>query len=146
MFSIIQKYIFKLLYPKCGLVTFKVPKTSTFTHFDSKPCYWQIRFFHKVASMPAPATDTEKLICGVIEAERRTFRFTLYFCFPCATLNYRFIIKLCDKSLLFAFLLAFAVSCMRSLSSRQTHFSLRIIEVSSALSYLYALTPNHFLL
>ncbi|KAM7475951.1 hypothetical protein LguiB_023194 [Lonicera macranthoides] len=38
---------------------------------DSHRCL--IRFFHKVESTPAPATDTEKLICGVIEAERRTF-------------------------------------------------------------------------
>ncbi|XP_076930942.1 N-terminal acetyltransferase A complex auxiliary subunit NAA15-like [Bidens hawaiensis] len=32
-----------------------------------------IRFFHKVASRPAPTTDTEKLISGVLEAERLTF-------------------------------------------------------------------------
>ncbi|KAI7743200.1 hypothetical protein M8C21_020556, partial [Ambrosia artemisiifolia] len=32
-----------------------------------------IRFFHKVASRPAPTTDAEKLISGVLEAERPTF-------------------------------------------------------------------------
>ncbi|PWA64291.1 tetratricopeptide repeat (TPR)-containing protein [Artemisia annua] len=32
-----------------------------------------IRFFHKVASMSAPTTDAEKLISGVVEAERPTF-------------------------------------------------------------------------
>ncbi|PWA92875.1 N-alpha-acetyltransferase 15, NatA auxiliary subunit [Artemisia annua] len=32
-----------------------------------------LRFFHKVASRSAPATDGEKLILGVIEAERPTF-------------------------------------------------------------------------
>ncbi|KAF5758183.1 putative transferase [Helianthus annuus] len=32
-----------------------------------------LRFFHEVASMPAPATDGEKLISGVLEAERLTF-------------------------------------------------------------------------
>ncbi|GKB35326.1 N-terminal acetyltransferase A complex auxiliary subunit NAA15-like protein isoform X2 [Tanacetum coccineum] len=32
-----------------------------------------LRFFHKVASRPAPATDGEKLIMGVIEVERPTF-------------------------------------------------------------------------
>lgn len=39
----------------------------------------QIRFFHKVASMPAPATDAEKLIRGVLDAEQPYFRliFTL---------------------------------------------------------------------
>ncbi|PWA97460.1 N-alpha-acetyltransferase 15, NatA auxiliary subunit [Artemisia annua] len=38
---------------------------------DSHRCL--LRFFHKVASRPAPATDGEKLILGVIEAERPTF-------------------------------------------------------------------------
>ncbi|KAL4589164.1 hypothetical protein LXL04_002068 [Taraxacum kok-saghyz] len=32
-----------------------------------------IRFFHKVASRPVPTSDTEKLISGVVEAERPTF-------------------------------------------------------------------------
>ncbi|EYU21564.1 hypothetical protein ABFS82_09G099700 [Erythranthe guttata] len=32
-----------------------------------------IKFFHKVGSRPAPVTDAEKLISGVIEAERPTF-------------------------------------------------------------------------
>ncbi|KAD2806185.1 hypothetical protein E3N88_39562 [Mikania micrantha] len=32
-----------------------------------------LRFFHEVASMPAPVTDVEKLISGVLEAERPTF-------------------------------------------------------------------------
>ncbi|KAG8379893.1 hypothetical protein BUALT_Bualt07G0136600 [Buddleja alternifolia] len=32
-----------------------------------------IKFFHKVGSMPAPVTDAEKLIWGVLEAERPTF-------------------------------------------------------------------------
>ncbi|KAI3463358.1 hypothetical protein Pfo_020021 [Paulownia fortunei] len=32
-----------------------------------------IKFFHKVGSMPAPVTDAEKLIWGVLEAERSTF-------------------------------------------------------------------------
>ncbi|KAI3455389.1 hypothetical protein Pfo_012052 [Paulownia fortunei] len=32
-----------------------------------------IKFFHKVGSMPAPVSDTEKLIWGVLEAERPTF-------------------------------------------------------------------------
>ncbi|KAI3777798.1 hypothetical protein L1987_47601 [Smallanthus sonchifolius] len=32
-----------------------------------------LRFFHEVASMPAPITDGEKLISGVLEAERPTF-------------------------------------------------------------------------
>ncbi|KAK6148894.1 hypothetical protein DH2020_016419 [Rehmannia glutinosa] len=32
----------------------------------------QIKFFTKVGSMPAPVTDTEKLIWGVLEAERPT--------------------------------------------------------------------------
>ncbi|CAK9174650.1 unnamed protein product [Ilex paraguariensis] len=35
---------------------------------DSHRCL--IRFFHKVGSMPAPVTDTEKVIWGVLEAER----------------------------------------------------------------------------
>ncbi|XP_057772972.1 N-terminal acetyltransferase A complex auxiliary subunit NAA15 [Salvia miltiorrhiza] len=32
-----------------------------------------IKFFHKVSSMPSPVTDVEKLIWGVIEAERPAF-------------------------------------------------------------------------
>ncbi|KAL1551466.1 N-alpha-acetyltransferase 16, NatA auxiliary subunit [Salvia divinorum] len=32
-----------------------------------------IKFFHKVASMPSPVTDAEKLIWGVLEAERPAF-------------------------------------------------------------------------
>lgn len=32
-----------------------------------------IRFFHKVASLSSPVTDAEKLISGVLEAERLTF-------------------------------------------------------------------------
>ncbi|KAK4479628.1 hypothetical protein RD792_015154 [Penstemon davidsonii] len=32
-----------------------------------------VRFFHKVGSMTAPSTDTEKLISAVLEAERPTF-------------------------------------------------------------------------
>ncbi|XP_073048390.1 N-terminal acetyltransferase A complex auxiliary subunit NAA15-like [Primulina eburnea] len=32
-----------------------------------------IKFFHKVGSLPAPVTDTEKLIWGVLEAERPSF-------------------------------------------------------------------------
>ncbi|CAI9286388.1 unnamed protein product [Lactuca saligna] len=32
-----------------------------------------IRFFHKVASRPVPTTDSEKLISGVLEAERPSF-------------------------------------------------------------------------
>ncbi|CAK9185644.1 unnamed protein product [Ilex paraguariensis] len=35
---------------------------------DSHRCL--IRFFHKVGSIPAPVTDSEKLIWGVLEAER----------------------------------------------------------------------------
>lgn len=38
---------------------------------DSHRCL--IEFFHKVASMPTPTTDSEKLIHGVIEAERHAF-------------------------------------------------------------------------
>ncbi|KAM7480418.1 hypothetical protein LguiA_028631 [Lonicera macranthoides] len=38
---------------------------------DSHRCL--IKFFHKVGSMPAPVTDTEKLIWGVLEVERPTF-------------------------------------------------------------------------
>ncbi|KAI3766668.1 hypothetical protein L2E82_16737 [Cichorium intybus] len=38
---------------------------------DSHRCL--IRFFHKVASRPTPSTDAEKLISGVVEAERPTF-------------------------------------------------------------------------
>lgn len=38
--------------------------------------FWQIRFFHKLGSMPTPVTDTEKLIWAVLEAERPTFRFS----------------------------------------------------------------------
>ncbi|XP_059645164.1 N-terminal acetyltransferase A complex auxiliary subunit NAA15 [Cornus florida] len=38
---------------------------------DSHRCL--IKFFHKVDSMPAPVTDTEKLIWGVLEAERPSF-------------------------------------------------------------------------
>ncbi|KAK4590538.1 hypothetical protein RGQ29_020907 [Quercus rubra] len=34
-----------------------------------------IKFFHKVGSMAAPVTDTEKLIWSVLEAERPTIRF-----------------------------------------------------------------------
>lgn len=34
----------------------------------------QIKFFHKIDSLPTPVTDTEKLIWGVLEAERPTFR------------------------------------------------------------------------
>ncbi|PWA78001.1 tetratricopeptide repeat (TPR)-containing protein [Artemisia annua] len=33
-----------------------------------------IRFFHKVSSLSAPTTDAEKLISGVVEAERPTFQ------------------------------------------------------------------------
>ncbi|CAH1416312.1 unnamed protein product [Lactuca virosa] len=39
---------------------------------DSHRCL--MRFFHKVASRPAPVTDGEKLISGVLEAERPTFK------------------------------------------------------------------------
>ncbi|XP_076925857.1 N-terminal acetyltransferase A complex auxiliary subunit NAA15-like [Bidens hawaiensis] len=38
---------------------------------DAHKCL--IRFFHEVASMPAPTTDGEKLISCVLEAERPTF-------------------------------------------------------------------------
>uniref|UniRef100_A0A5B7AM12 Putative N-alpha-acetyltransferase 16, NatA auxiliary subunit n=1 Tax=Davidia involucrata TaxID=16924 RepID=A0A5B7AM12_DAVIN len=38
---------------------------------DSHRCL--MRFFHKVGSIPAPVTDTEKLIWAVLEAERPTF-------------------------------------------------------------------------
>ncbi|KAK3020555.1 hypothetical protein RJ639_047467 [Escallonia herrerae] len=38
---------------------------------DSHRCL--IRFFHREASMPPPVTNTEKLIWGVLEAERPTF-------------------------------------------------------------------------
>ncbi|KAA8541840.1 hypothetical protein F0562_022992 [Nyssa sinensis] len=38
---------------------------------DSHRCL--MRFFHRVGSMPAPLTDTEKLIWGVLEAEQPTF-------------------------------------------------------------------------
>lgn len=38
---------------------------------DSHRCL--IRFFHKVSSMDAPVTDTEKLIWSVLEAERPSF-------------------------------------------------------------------------
>ncbi|XP_052182414.1 N-terminal acetyltransferase A complex auxiliary subunit NAA15-like isoform X2 [Diospyros lotus] len=38
---------------------------------DSHCCL--IKFFHKVGAMPAPVTDTEKLIWAVLEAERPTF-------------------------------------------------------------------------
>lgn len=36
----------------------------------------QIKFFHKVGSMAAPVTDTEKLIWSVLEAERPTIRYS----------------------------------------------------------------------
>lgn len=36
----------------------------------------QIKFFHKVGSMPAPVTDNEKLIWSVLEAERPLIRFS----------------------------------------------------------------------
>ena len=36
----------------------------------------QIKFFHKVGSMAAPVTDTDKLIWSVLEAERPTIRYT----------------------------------------------------------------------
>ncbi|KAF1859666.1 hypothetical protein Lal_00010250 [Lupinus albus] len=39
-------------------------------HPDSHRCL--IKFFHKVGSVNAPVTDTEKLIWGVLEAERQT--------------------------------------------------------------------------
>lgn len=35
----------------------------------------QIKFFHKVGSMNAPVTDSEKLVWSVLEAERQTIRF-----------------------------------------------------------------------
>lgn len=35
----------------------------------------QIKFFHKVGSMSAPVTDSEKLVWSVLEAERQTIRF-----------------------------------------------------------------------
>lgn len=37
----------------------------------------QIKFFHKVGSMNAPVTDSEKLIWSVLEAERPTIRFLI---------------------------------------------------------------------
>nr|XP_043623547.1 N-terminal acetyltransferase A complex auxiliary subunit NAA15-like [Erigeron canadensis] len=40
-------------------------------HPDTHRCL--IRFFHKVASRPAPTTDAEKLVSGVLDAERPTF-------------------------------------------------------------------------
>lgn len=47
-------------------------------YFIFKFCFispvMQIKFFHKVSSMPAPVTDAEKLIWGVIQAERPAFR------------------------------------------------------------------------
>lgn len=45
-------------------------------HADCKLLLLQIRFFHKVSSMDAPVTDTEKLIWSVLEAERPSFRFS----------------------------------------------------------------------
>lgn len=42
----------------------------------------QMKFFHKVGSMSTPITDAEKLIWGVIEAERPAFR-----CFWVSTLS-----------------------------------------------------------
>lgn len=57
------------------------------TNFD----LFQIKFFHKVDSLPTPVTDTEKLIWGVLEAERPAFRlylectspFSIYLMFKC---------------------------------------------------------------
>ncbi|XP_009778993.1 N-terminal acetyltransferase A complex auxiliary subunit NAA15 [Nicotiana tabacum] len=40
---------------------------------DPKSHLCLIKFFHKIDSLPTPVTDTEKLIWGVLEAERPTF-------------------------------------------------------------------------
>ncbi|KAJ8553366.1 hypothetical protein K7X08_024044 [Anisodus acutangulus] len=40
---------------------------------DPKSHMCLIKFFHKVDSLPTPVTDTEKLIWGVLEAERPAF-------------------------------------------------------------------------
>jgi hypothetical protein len=41
----------------------------------------QVRFFHKVGTMTAPVTDTEKLVWSVLEAERPFIRFSCTFPF-----------------------------------------------------------------
>jgi hypothetical protein len=41
----------------------------------------QVRFFHKVGTMTAPVTDTEKLVWSVLEAERPFIRFSCTFRF-----------------------------------------------------------------
>ncbi|GJM93902.1 hypothetical protein PR202_ga10496 [Eleusine coracana subsp. coracana] len=43
---------------------------------DSHRCL--IKFFHKINTLPAPGTDSEKLICNVLEAERPDIRLQLH--------------------------------------------------------------------
>lgn len=79
--------------------------------------FFQIRFFHKLGSMPTPVTDTEKLIWAVLEAERPTFRFSWKcFCY------HEFLIKIVVMAH-YTYVIFTAVNCMRNLLWRQTLFS-----------------------
>ena len=90
---------------------------------ECKPCFLQIRFFHKFGAMSAPVTDTEKLIWAVLEAERPTLRFSrtvlLLSCFDMLKIG----------GAIYLIMLVSAVNCMRNLLPRQTPISSKSIKV-----------------
>lgn len=97
-------------------------------------CFLQIKFFHKVETIPAPVTDTEKLVCSVLEAERPLFRYFLMSTFSftcwmnlCYPIFHCYWCTECYLDLFTSF--CFAVICMENLLLRQTSFSLRHIKV-----------------
>lgn len=95
----------------------------------------QIRFFHKVSSMAAPVTDTEKLISNVLEAERPSFRssWILLIISPLLLLVVFILIKLHNGCFHFP---CYVVSCKGNLQSRRTSLSLRNTKVSVCLVFL----------
>lgn len=61
------------LFVSCDIFCFYQPPQGKKKHFSA---LLQIKFFHKVGSMDAPSTASEKLIWSVLEAERPTIRFS----------------------------------------------------------------------
>ncbi|KAK9049888.1 hypothetical protein SSX86_031143, partial [Deinandra increscens subsp. villosa] len=97
-----------------------------------------IRFFHKVASRSAPATDTEKLISGVLEAERPTFRLSISFLMYVPLFLY--------VSLLLIFHLFCSLLHDKSLMDANTVFLEQhkdsLMHRASAAEMIYCLEPN----
>lgn len=98
--------------------------------------FMQVKFFHKVGSLPVPVTDSQKLIWGVLEAERPAFRCYVIF-FPFLSF-FNVVIALRQYDIHLAFF-TLVVNCMRNLFWRQIDHSLRNIKVNYLLHQVYIL-------